>query len=94
MWSLTEEEFMNYFLNTLPEVMELIKNHGMSLLVDGGTTNLDEYGVSRDIFLGSNQGESFVRERHFTVTEEGLIFEYDPMDDIWYLEYNPFPAVG
>lgn len=84
-WSFTDEEFMGYFLSAMPEIETLIKNHGMSLLVDGGVENLEYHGLGRNISLGTHHDERFVRERHYTVTANGSVFEYDPLDDMWYL---------
>lgn len=89
-WALTDGEFMEYFLDVMPHVkIDMVENQGMSLLVDGESTELIDYGYCRDIVLGTNKGESFVREKHFTVTEEGSVFEYNPLEDLWYLEFHP-----
>ncbi len=82
-WYLMDEEFIEYFLNVMPEVRDKVEKHGMALLVEG-STDLTDYGLCRDISLGTNHADNFVREIHYTVTEFGIVFEYNPLDDLWY----------
>lgn len=89
-WYLTDDEFIEYFLDVMPHIKkDMVEKQGMSLLVDGESTELIDYGYCRNIVLGTNRGESLVREKHFTVTDEGSVFEYNPLDDLWYLEFHP-----
>lgn len=88
-WYMSEEDFMNYVKEAIPEVVYKMENMGMALLVDGTDTDLADYGYCRNIYLGTNHGGQFVKENHYTVTTDGIIFAYNVLEDLWYITYYP-----
>jgi hypothetical protein len=55
----------------------------MSTLVTGEVSLIRFDGECRDVWLGTDHDEQFVREILYTVGPWGSIYEYDPEDDYW-----------
>lgn len=79
----TDEELVDYLLSIVPEAKRLVEEQGMSVLVTGETTEFENATICRDIWLGTNRPDSFVREILYTVSPWGEIFQYDPIGDGW-----------
>jgi len=92
---MTDDDFINYLLDNVPEAYERVKvmRNPMAVLITGATTELPDEGTCRDICLGTDQSEHFVVEIIYTVSDSGLIYEFDPVNNVWNCVYNPF-AVG
>ena len=79
---------INYLMARLPEAWEKAHGLGMAALCTGETTELTDIGLCRDVWLGTNHPEQFVREILYTISGSGDIYEYNPVDDLYYLAYT------
>ena len=72
-------------LDNVEKAREMVQDLGMAALVTGETIDLTDMGagVCRLVNLGTNHPEHFVREQSFAIAEDGSIYVYDPVDDIW-----------
>ena len=90
----TNRTMINYLLYSVPEARERVQRLGMAALCYGEVTVLDGAGLCRDVFLGTNRQDQFTKEIHYTITEGGDIYEYDPVEDRYYLVHSVVPGVG
>lgn len=86
------DDLVSYLIAMVDKADELVNKHGMSALVTGETVELDGV-VCRIVILGTDHDNQFVREIYYAISYEGEIYEYDPIEDVWYLMYA-FGAVG
>ena len=78
---MSDKELINYLLSQAPEANRKVKTLGMTALVTGETTDLGDIGLCRDVWLGTNHEENFVREILYLISGDGTIYEYDPVGD-------------
>ena len=90
----SESEYLiSYLLHNVDKAAEFVYGRGMTILVTEETVELDG-DICRIIVLGTNHDENFVREIYYAITStDWNIYEYDPVEDVWYLMYV-FGAVG
>lgn len=88
LWGLDRDEFTDYLLNAIPTLRGLLKRTGLTILIDGSFTTLQDYGECRDLYIGKGTYGSFNKEYYYTVTSQGHIYEYSFIDDIFYLVYD------
>ena len=90
----TNKTMIDYLLYSVAEARELVQSLGMAALCYGEATELNGVGLCRDVFLGTNRPDQFVREIHYTIADYGDIYEYDAVDDVYYLVYSAAGSVG
>ncbi|MGI6497377.1 MAG: hypothetical protein ACOX0U_00795 [Oscillospiraceae bacterium] len=78
---LGDSELIDYLLAEVPEVYQMVTEGGMSALVTGETTELED--ICRDIWLGTNLDGKFTREILYTISPSGAIYMYHPLEDTW-----------
>ena len=86
---MSSEELIDYLLASVPEAQQLVRQKGMAVLVTGESTKLPEAGYCRDVWLGTDHQDSFVREILFTISKQGMVYKYDPLGDGW-IQVNIF----
>lgn len=87
-WS--DEDFVNYLLDNVFEAQQMVEQ-GMSAMVTGDVTYIDGVGNCKNVVLGTNSEDQFVRELLYTISEQGMIYQYNVITGEW--DYLP-PAVG
>lgn len=88
LWGMDTDEFTDYLLNAIPSLRDLLKRTGLTILVDGSFTSLEDYDDCRDIYIGRREYGSFNKEYYYTVTSQGHIYEHDFSDGMFYLVYD------
>jgi len=83
--NMSDDELVEYLTSNVEKAREMIQDWGMAALVTGETIELADAGISRLVFLGTNHADQFAREITYAISETGAIYEYDPLDDSWYL---------
>ncbi|NLK88588.1 MAG: hypothetical protein GX276_00380 [Clostridiaceae bacterium] len=78
-----DQELMEYLLSSVPKAGELVYERGMIVLIPGDTTELADGSVCRNIWLGTDTGDSYVWEIFYTIDRWGTIYQYDPVLDTW-----------
>lgn len=78
-----DQELMEYLLSAIPEAGALVHEHGMTVLVPGDTTELADGSVCRDVWLGTDIGDSYIWEFFYTIDRWGTIYQYDSALDTW-----------
>ncbi len=68
--------------------MVVIEVYGMALLDTGEYTEVND-DAYRLISLSTNHQDQFVREKHYAITSDGIIYEYDVLDDEWIVQWVP-----
>jgi hypothetical protein len=79
---MTDDELALYVVDRVESAWEMA-GRGMSTLVTGEVSLIRFDGECRDVWLGTDHDEQFVREILYTVGPWGSIYEYDPEDDYW-----------
>lgn len=79
----TDEDLVIHLLANTPEANHLVEVLGMSALVTGETTDFGDGFVCRDVWLGTNDEASFVKEILYTICPDGTVYKYDPIGDAW-----------
>lgn len=79
----SEEELIDYLFMVVPEAKRLVEEEGMSAMVMGETTEFEDGDICRDVWLGTNSSDSFVKEILYTISSIGEVFQYDPVGDGW-----------
>ena len=82
-------DLVDYLLINVDRAYELVYELGMSTLVTGETEEVQGSGVCRFVFLGTNREDQFVREILYAISQDGMIYEYDPIFDIWNCVFSP-----
>lgn len=88
----SNEELIAFLQEYIPEVESMFAG-GMKAIVPGSDTWMEGEGFCRDVWIGTDHTEHFVKEAQFTVSEYGSVYWYDPEGDAWIFIENPF-AVG
>jgi hypothetical protein len=81
----SDEGLFCYLLVKVETAYSKVRGLGMSALITGETVELTEVGECRLVFLGTGHPGQFVREIQYAISGMGDIYEYDPIDDLWYL---------
>jgi hypothetical protein len=84
----TNEAIIDILMAKLPEAREKVQKLGMAALCTGEITVLDGVGVCRDVWLGTNHPDQFVREILYVISVVGDIYEYDPVEDVFYMVFQ------
>ena len=82
LWKMSDSElslYMRVSTNDAADYFDL----GMKALVSGDLTELPNGEVGRDVWLGTDHDENFVKEVLFAVSISGATFKYDPVTDDW-----------
>jgi len=82
---LSDGELIDYLINTAEGAYERVYEWSDPLtpIVTGDMIELDDVGLCRLVYLGTDHIGHFVKEIQYAVSDSGLIYEYDPLEDIW-----------
>lgn len=86
---LSEEELVDYLLTNLGTADDYVKDEGMAVLVTGEKSFVENEGLCREVWLGTDHGTQFVKEILYGVSDFGNIYEYEPIIDEWLIMYVP-----
>lgn len=78
-----DDDLLNHLLTQAPEVEIRFYANDLSALVTGERTDLGDGFVGRDIWLGTNHEDHFVKEDLYTIDQYGNVYWYDPQGDAW-----------
>lgn len=81
-------DYSDYVISTLFEVREKVEVYGMTLLDTGEYVNINGWDC-RLINLGTNHADQFVTEIHYAISDDGVIYEYDVLNDEWIVLWVP-----
>lgn len=87
-WGLSIDELTEHLLAHAPGVRTALEERGMAVLVTGESTEIEGAGLCRDVWLGTDSADSFVREILYTIDGYGRIYGYDAVTDSWTLVSN------
>jgi len=82
-------DLAGYLLEKVDKAREFVHGMGMSTLITGETEEVSGSGVCFLVFLGNDRDDQFVREIHYAISKDGMIYEYDPIFDIWDCVFFP-----
>lgn len=77
------ESLSDYLIGISPEVEARVIGDGMALLVTDEISDIEGWGRLRDVWLGTNHENQFVRETLYSISSNGSVLEYDPVKDDW-----------
>ncbi|HZJ76382.1 MAG TPA: hypothetical protein VFC70_01615, partial [Oscillospiraceae bacterium] len=86
-WGMTDEKLTEYLLMCVPEAEHYVKDLGMAVLVTDEATKFEYGEMGRNIWLGTDHKDHFVKEILYTVTNYNQVFEYDVVNDEWNLSW-------
>jgi hypothetical protein len=83
-----EEGLIDFLIDNVDKAYDMVYTYGMATLVEPGETiDLDGL-VCYLVSLGTNHDDVFVKEIHYAISLTGNIYEYDGLEDCWYLVSN------
>jgi len=82
-------DLIDYLLSKVDRARGFVYELGMSALVTGETEELEGVGVCQLVFLGTGSEDQFVKEIHYAISHDGVIYEYDPIFDVWNCVFFP-----
>ena len=82
-------DLAGYLLDKVEKAHAFVHGLGMSTLVTGETEELRGSGDCILVFLGSEDDDQFVKEIQYAISGDGVIFEYDPIFDLWDCVFLP-----
>ncbi len=86
---LSDEELVEYLAMYAGKAGDMLRNQGMKAMVTGESSFIPHEGMCRDVWLGTDQGGSFVKEVMFSVGAYGVIYEFHVPSDNWDMVYMP-----
>jgi hypothetical protein len=85
---LSNEGIINYLMVKLPEARKKVQKLGIAALCTGETSVLTGVGDCRDVWLGTDRPDQFAREILYTISDIGDIYEYNPVEDVFYMVFR------
>lgn len=76
------QDIGDYLLAHVAEARKMVEEYGMSLLYTEEYSEVSGENC-QDIWLGTNHSDKFTREILYTVSDNGTIYEYDPLELAW-----------
>lgn len=76
------EDYGQYLIESVARARKMVFEYSMTILDTGEYTDFGNE-MARNIWLGTNHQGHFVKEILYSITDDGTIYEYDPIGDGW-----------